>query len=189
MKKDKVYFISDAHIGGGKYIRPPCVREDALIDFLRAIRNDAECLYIVGDLFDFWFEYRSVVPAHGARVIFELYHLVQGGTRVIYLPGNHDSWLGGYLSEQVGAELPGPFCDVVHQDRRLYVTHGDIFQQHWKFALRRRVLKHPLCIALFQVVTSRYRCLSGAYCVAVFGCWHEKRDAKDRENIFAFVFY
>ena len=150
MKKDKVYFISDAHIGADTSIRPSRVREDALIDFLRAIRNDAEVLYIVGDLFDFWFEYRSVVPAHGVRVIFELYHLVQSGTRVIYLPGNHDSWLGGYLSEQVGAELPGPFCDVVHQDRRLYVTHGDIFQQNWKFELRRRVLKHPLCIALFR---------------------------------------
>ena len=150
MKKDKVYFISDAHIGGGKFIRPPRVREDALIDFLRAIRKDAECLYIVGDLFDFWFEYRSVVPAHGARVIFELYHLVQSGTRVIYLPGNHDSWLGGYLSEQVGVELPGPFCDVAHQNRRLYVTHGDIFQQNWKFELRRRILSHPLCIALFR---------------------------------------
>ena len=150
MKKDKVYFISDAHIGGGKFIRPPRVREDALIGFLRAIRKDAECLYIVGDLFDFWFEYRSVIPAHGARVIFELYHLVQSGTRVIYLPGNHDSWLGGYLSEEVGAELPGPFCDVSHQNRRLYVTHGDIFQQNWKFELRRRILSHPFCIALFR---------------------------------------
>ncbi len=77
MKKDKVYFISDAHIGAGNAIRPLHIREDALIDFLRAIRQDAEALYIVGDLFDFWFEYRSVVPAHGARVIFELYHLVQ----------------------------------------------------------------------------------------------------------------
>ena len=150
MKKDKVYFISDAHIGADTSIRPSRVREDALIDFLRAIRNDAEVLYIVGDLFDFWFEYRSVVPAHGARVIFELYHLVQSGTRVIYLPGNHDSWLGGYLSEQVGVELPGHFCDVVHQDRRLYVTHGDIFQQSWKFELRRRILNHSLCIALFR---------------------------------------
>lgn len=150
MKKDKVYFISDAHIGAGKSIRPSRVREDALIDFLRAISKDAEALYIVGDLFDFWFEYRSVVPARGARVLFELYYLIQSGTRVIYLPGNHDSWLGDYLSEQVGVELPGSFCDVSHQNRRLYVTHGDIFQQNWKFVLRRRILNHPLCIALFR---------------------------------------
>ena len=147
MKKDKVYFISDAHIGAGNAIRPLHIREDALIDFLRAIRQDAEVLYIVGDFFDFWFEYRSVVPAHGARVIFELYHLVQSGTRVIYLSGNHDRWLGSYLSKQVGVELPGVFCDIAHQNRRLYVTHGDIFQQNWNW---RRILNHPLCIALFR---------------------------------------
>ena len=110
MKKDKIYFISDAHIGAGSYIRSPRVREDALIDFLHAIHKDAECLYIVGDLFDFWFEYRSVVPAHGARVLFELYHLVQSGTRIIYLPGNHDSWLGATYQSRWGRSFPGLFA-------------------------------------------------------------------------------
>ena len=149
MPKDKIYFISDAHLGATKFNRPSRVREDALIGFLHAIRKDAESLYIVGDLFDFYFEYRSVVPAHGARILFELYHLVQSGTRVIYLPGNHDIWLGPYLSEQVGAELPGPVCDTTHQNRRIYITHGDIFRQDWKAKLTRRILHDPLCIALF----------------------------------------
>ena len=149
MPKNKIYFISDAHLGAPTCHRPPRVQEDALTGFLRAIRKDAEALYIVGDLFDFWFEYRSVIPAHGARILFELYNLVQSGTHVIYLPGNHDIWFGPYLSDQVGAELPGPSCAVAHQNRRIYVTHGDTFGQDWKMKLIRRILHNPLCIALF----------------------------------------
>lgn len=149
MSKNKIYFISDAHLGATKFNRPSHVREDALINFLRAIRKDAESLYIVGDLFDFWFEYRSVIPAHGARVIFELYNLVQSGTRVVYLPGNHDIWLGPYLSDQVGVELPGLACNTTHQNQRIHVTHGDAFEQDWKITLIRRILHNPLCIALF----------------------------------------
>jgi len=150
MSKDKVYFISDAHLGSPSSNRPPRVQEDALIDFLRTVQKDAEVLYIVGDLFDFWFEYRSVIPAHGARVLFELYNLVQSGTRVVYLPGNHDIWLGPYLSEHIGLELPGPSLDVTHQGRRLYVIHGDGFRQDWKYKLSRAILNHHLCIAIFR---------------------------------------
>jgi len=152
MSKDKVYFISDAHLGAPLPKRPLHIQEDALIDFFKAIRKDAEALYVVGDLFDFWFEYRSVIPAQGARVLFELYNLVQSGTRVIYLPGNHDIWLGSYLSQHIGVELPGPFCDVTHQNRRLYLTHGDSFRQDWKYKISRKILNHPLCIAMFRLL-------------------------------------
>ncbi len=184
MRKNKVYFISDAHLGATKSNRPPRVREDALINFLRAIQKDAGALYIVGDLFDFWFEYRSVVPAHGARVLFELYNLVQSGTRVIYMPGNHDIWLGPYLSEQVGAELPGPVCDTAHQNRRVYVTHGDIFRRDWKFNLSRRVLNNPLCIALFGYLHPDI----GAYLARIVsrfsGYGIEKQKEKNYANLY-----
>ena len=103
MSKNKIYFISDAHLGAPKSNRPPHIQEDALIDFLQCIREDAEALYIVGDLFDFWFEYHSVIPAHGARVVFELYNLIQSGVRVIYIPGNHDIWV---VQEDVNMAKP-----------------------------------------------------------------------------------
>ena len=146
----KIYFILDAHLGAPNLNRPPRVQEDAMIDFLRAIRNDAEALYIVGDLFDFWFEYRSVIPAHGARVLFELHNLNQSGVRIIYIPGNHDIWLGHYLAKQVGVELPGHEVDVTHQGQRLYLAHGDGFRNDWKFKFSRKILNHPLCITLFR---------------------------------------
>jgi UDP-2,3-diacylglucosamine hydrolase len=150
MSKNKIYFISDAHLGAPNSSRLPHIQEDALIDFFQAIREDAEALYIVGDLFDFWFEYRSVVPSHGAHVLFELHNLIQSGVRVIYIPGNHDIWLGHYLAKQVGVELPGHEVDVTHQGQRLYVAHGDGFRQDWKYKLSRKILDHPFCITLFR---------------------------------------
>ena len=150
--RNKIYFISDVHLGAPNPERSHREQEDVLIGFLRAIREDAEVLYIVGDLFDFWFEYRSVITATGARVIFELYALVQAGVRVVYLPGNHDLWPGSYFSDQVGMELPGDPVTATHQGKRLFLTHGDSFRMDWKFRLSRGVLKSPWSIRLFRLL-------------------------------------
>jgi UDP-2,3-diacylglucosamine hydrolase len=148
----KIYFLSDAHLGSSKPRRPERDQEEALIEFLRAIQADAEALYIVGDLFDFWFEYRSAVSSRAARVTCELYALVQSGVQVIYIPGNHDLWPGHYFSEQLGLELPGDPVVVTHQGKRIYVTHGDSFRTDWKFKISRFVLKHPLSVGLFRLL-------------------------------------
>jgi len=148
----KIYFISDVHLGAPGDGRSAAEHENALIGFLRRIRDDAEMLYIVGDLFDFWFEYRTAVPATGARVLFEIYALVQAGVRVVYLPGNHDIWLGPYLSEQVGVELPGGPVSVTHQGVRIFIAHGDEFRSDRTFRISRKILKTPVCIALFRLL-------------------------------------
>ena len=148
----KIYFISDVHLGAPGDGRSADAHENALIGFLRCIRDDAELLYIVGDLFDFWFEYRTAVPATGARILFEIYALVQAGVRVVYLPGNHDIWLGPYLSEQVGVELPGGPVAVTHQGVRIFIAHGDEFRSDRMFRISRRILKSPVCIALFRLL-------------------------------------
>jgi len=148
----RVYFISDVHLGTPDGPREPWEHEGAVIAFLRHIRGDAEILYIVGDLFDFWFEYRSSVLKTGARVLFELYTLVESGTRVVYVPGNHDLWLGPYLSQVVGIEtLDGP-ADVNHQGLRVLLAHGDEFRTDWRFHVSRGILKNRLCIAMFRLL-------------------------------------
>ena len=152
MPQNRIYFISDTHLGEPGTRRSAREQENALIGFLRTLRDRADMLYIVGDLFDFWFEYRTAVPNVGARVIFELYNLVQAGVRVICLPGNHDIWLGSYLQEQVGLELPGGPVTVTHQGLRFYIGHGDEFRTDWKFRLSRAILKNAICIRLFRMV-------------------------------------
>lgn len=151
MPGSAVYFIADVHLVPHPDDQQR-MREDALIAFLRHIREDAEALYIVGDLFDFWFEYRTVVPLTGGRVLFEIYRLIQDGIHVVCLPGNHDIWLGDYLREQVGMDVPEGPMEVTHQGRRLFLAHGDEFRSDWKFRLSRGILKSRFCIACFGLL-------------------------------------
>ncbi len=152
MYLNRIYFISDVHIGAPGTGHSTREREDVLIDFLRSIRHDARALYIVGDLFDFWFEYRTTIPSSGARVLFELYNLVEAGVRVIYLPGNHDLWPGEYFSGQLGVELPGGPITVTHQGLKIHIAHGDEIRTDWRFRLSRGVLKNRFCVGLFRLL-------------------------------------
>jgi len=116
----KVYFISDAHLSFSKNHA-----EKWLVSFLTSIKKDAGHLYIIGDLFDFWLEYKNVIPAAFLRILSVLLDLTQRGIKVTYLPGNHDFWLGDYLHRQVGIELADEKLDVIHQGKRIHLFHGD----------------------------------------------------------------
>lgn len=149
---DRVYFMSDAHLGVPNERRSAEDHQDALISFLRHVGDTGRELYIVGDLFDFWFEYRSSIPTTGARVLFELYALVQRGVRVVILPGNHDIWLGSYLSDQVGLEVRSNPIEIGLDGKKLFVTHGDEFNADLGFSISRMILKNSLCIRLFRLL-------------------------------------
>ncbi len=149
----KIYFISDAHLGAPNLNRPPRVQEDAMIDFLRAIRNDAEALYIVGDLFDFWFEYRSVILRQHYWVLYELSALAESGTRIVYMAGNHDFWLGSFLDEQVGIETKYGPLEVNLQDKRFFICHGDgMISKDWGYRMMRKILHNRFLIRSFQLI-------------------------------------
>ncbi len=152
MYLNRIYFISDVHIGAPDIGAGAREREDVLIDFLKSIRHGARALYIVGDLFDFWFEYRTTIPSSGARVLFELYNLVEAGVRVVYLPGNHDLWPGEYFSGQLGVELPGGPITVTHQGLKIHIAHGDEIRTDWRFRLSRGILKNRFCVGLFRLL-------------------------------------
>ena len=149
--KNRVYFISDVHIGFKENKEEP-LKQDRLIEFLRSIRNDAEALYIVGDLFDFWFEYRSVVPKAGGKVLFELYNLVNSGVRVVCIPGNHDLWLGAFISDEVGISIASNRCRVTHQGLQITLDHGDDLLGGNRYHLIKRILRNPYCISLFRLL-------------------------------------
>ncbi len=148
---DEVYFISDAHLGSRTQLGER-EKEARLCAFLRALRGRARALYIVGDFFDFWFEYRSVVPRVGGKALFELYNLTSSGTRVVYLGGNHDFWLGSYLSEEVGIRIYAEPIEVEHDGLRIFLAHGDEYSGDAKYRLLRRVLHHRFSAHLFRVL-------------------------------------
>ena len=118
------YFVSDIHLGSGDRVEQRRV-ERLFLDFLSKIEGDAESLFLVGDIFDFWFEYREVVPKGFVRVLGRLAELSDKGVRVVMLTGNHDMWVGKYLAEECGIELytkPQTFSLV---GKTLFVAHGD----------------------------------------------------------------
>ena len=147
MLSGPVYLLSDAHIGAA-----PADTERQLVGLLRQLPGDAAGLVINGDLFDFWFEWRHVVPRAGLRVIGELARLVDLGLPVTWIAGNHDCWGGEVLRRDVGLEYHvGPWR------RRLagwdtLIEHGDGLRDKEDAPYRRlrTVLRHPWAIRAYR---------------------------------------
>jgi UDP-2,3-diacylglucosamine hydrolase len=128
-------------------------KEERLIAFLRHIAQDAAWLYVVGDLFDFWFEYKQAVPARYHRVLHQLATLVQGGIRTVYVAGNHDFWLGPFLSQEIGVEVSRQPLAVEHHGLRLFVAHGDgLASKDRGYRLLKKIFRHPLSIWLYRQI-------------------------------------
>jgi len=142
-----VYLISDAHLG----VADPDA-ERLLLAFLRDIRRDAKSLVINGDLFDFWFEWKRVIPRVGYRVLAALADLADHGVRIVYVAGNHDCWGGDFLRQDVGVEyLRGPWRGEI-AGWTSHVEHGDGLrkEEDRQYRALRVVLRHPLAIWAFR---------------------------------------
>ena len=118
------YFVSDIHLGSGSVAEQRRV-ERLFLDFLTKIEGDAESLYLVGDIFDFWFEYKRVVPRGFVRVLGRLAELSDKGVKIVMLTGNHDMWVGDYLTNECGIELYTKPQTIIVADKTLFVAHGD----------------------------------------------------------------
>jgi len=120
----KIYFSSDFHLGVPDR-ESSLVREKKLVAWLKMARADAAEIFLMGDLFDFWFEYRTVIPRGYARLMGELADIADSGIPVHLFLGNHDMWAFSYLAEEVGVQLhPGPeFREF--SGSRFYLAHGD----------------------------------------------------------------
>jgi UDP-2,3-diacylglucosamine hydrolase len=147
-----VYFFSDAHLGADPFAQE-AEREQQLHDFLTSLIGRATHLYIVGDLFDFWFEYRHAIPRRHFATLAVLRQLRQAGVMITYLNGNHDFWLGPFLSRELGVVThDGPLA-AHHQGRRIWMHHGDgLLGGDLGYQLLKRVIRHPLSIGLYGLL-------------------------------------
>ena len=147
-----VYFLSDVHLGIDTE-HPSHIREQALISWLHTVKEDAIAIYIVGDLFDYWFEYKSVVPKGYFELFAAMKAIVDSGIQIFYLTGNHDLWHYGYLSNQIGIEvLTGPIIRT-YDDRKFYITHGDgIGKGDLAYKLIKGILSNRFCQRLFGTI-------------------------------------
>jgi len=147
-----VYFLSDIHLGIDTE-QPSHIREQALISWLHTVKEDATAIYIVGDLFDYWFEYKSVVPKGYFELFTTMKSIVDGGVKITYLTGNHDLWHYGYLSSHIGIQVvSGPIIET-YDSHKFYLAHGDgIGKGDVGYKLIKAILTNRFCQKLFGAI-------------------------------------
>ena len=144
----RVVLVADAHLGDAS-----AVPEAAFHEFLSAVPDLGDELLINGDLFDFWFEYRSVVPRRHFGTIARLQELRRRGVPITFVGGNHDRWGGDFLRRDIGIEYYGGQAELTIAGRRAFVAHGDgLTEQHLSARLLHRVTRHPATIGLFRAL-------------------------------------
>ena len=118
----KTYFVSDVHLG--LQVHEPEERERRFAGFLRSLPEDTEALYMLGDIWDFWYEYRDVVPKGYLRVLSALQELMDRGVKVYFFEGNHDVWTYSYFEELGMVKLTQPHL-VEIGGKTFCLGHGD----------------------------------------------------------------
>jgi len=124
LESKKIYFASDFHLGIPSH-NSSLEREKKLVRWLNFIEPDAGEIYLMGDIFDFWFEYKQVVPKGYVRLLGKLAELTDKGIPVHMFRGNHDVWAFDYLHEEAGLIIHRDAELVLHQGKKLFLAHGD----------------------------------------------------------------
>ena len=120
----KIYFISDFHLGvpNDKDSRK---REDKIVAWLNSISHDVQILYLMGDVFDYWFEYKEVVPRGYVRLLGKLAELSDAGVELHYFTGNHDMWVFDYLPKEIGLQIHRAPIQKEYNGKKFFLGHGD----------------------------------------------------------------
>lgn len=153
----RAYFISDLHLGASYMASVQREREIMLCNFLDSIADDAESLYLVGDILDYWFEYRNVVPRGYVRFFGSLARLADKGVKITWLIGNHDIWIFDYLPNEIGMRVvDGSLVEDV-LGSRFYIAHGDgCGKRTFGFRLIRSIFRNRLCQKLYAAIHPRW---------------------------------
>lgn len=150
--KTKIYFASDFHLGAPDY-NSSLVREKKIVRWLDEIKADAKELYLIGDLFDFWFEYKYTVPKGFTRLLGKLAELSDNGTQISIFTGNHDLWMKDYLVKELNAKI---YRDIEIREidgKIFYIAHGDgLGPGDMGFKMMKKVFTSPLSKWLYSRV-------------------------------------
>src|ERR1700712_4617067 len=122
--RNKLYFASDIHLGAISYATSR-EREDRLIRWLDMIKTDAAEIFLMGDVFDFWFEYKTVVPKGYIRFLGKLAELSDAGIKLWFFRGNHDMWMFDYFEQELGATIISNELEIERSGKKFFIHHGD----------------------------------------------------------------
>lgn len=127
------------------------VREQKFIRFLSLVQKDASELFLVGDVFDFWFDYKTVIPKGFTRLFGKLAELSDQGIKIHYFKGNHDMWLNGYFEEELGFTIHSDNLEIERKGFKLFIGHGDgKGPKDYKYKFLKNIFRNPFFIWLFK---------------------------------------
>ena len=148
----KIYFLSDFHLGAPDY-DTSLIREKRIVQFLDEIKKDAAIIFIVGDLFDFWYEYRTVVPKGYTRILGKLAELTDSGIQMHFFVGNHDMWMSGYFEKELNIPVYYEPKEFQWNGKKFLIGHGDGLgpgDEGYKFI--KKIFRNKFCQWLFGIL-------------------------------------
>ncbi|MDE6271550.1 MAG: UDP-2,3-diacylglucosamine diphosphatase [Muribaculaceae bacterium] len=152
----KAYFLSDTHLGAS-YFPDSRDRERRVVAFLDSIKEDASEIYLLGDILDYWYEYRYVVPRGFIRFFGKLAELSDSGIKITWIIGNHDIWIFDYIPSELGVTvIDGTYATEVLGTKML-MAHGDgVWQHNRRFRTLRSLFRNRICQFLFAGIHPRW---------------------------------
>ena len=152
----KAYFISDLHLGAN-YITDHREHEARVVGFLDTIAGDAGELYLLGDILDYWYEYKTVVPRGHVRFFGALARLADAGVKITWIVGNHDVWLFDYLRKEIGLTVLNGGTEVDVMGHRFFISHGDdVGYQKPLYRFTRVCFHNRVCQWLYASIHPRW---------------------------------
>ena len=124
MLNKKIYFASDFHLGVPSHAQS-LIREKLVCQWLDSIKADAGTIYLVGDIFDFWYEYKYTVPKGTVRLLGKIAELTDAGISVHFFVGNHDLWMKDYFVEELQVKIHYKPITKIYNKKKFYIGHGD----------------------------------------------------------------
>ena len=150
-KGKSIYFSSDNHLGAPNY-SDSLIREKLFISWLDKIKKDAQVIFLLGDLFDFWFEYYKSVPKGFTRVLGKLSELSDSGIKIYFFVGNHDYWTRDYFQKEIGMEVLKKPTEFKINNKLFFIGHGDgLGPGDFKYKFLKRIFRNPIFIFLFRI--------------------------------------
>ncbi|MCK4576473.1 UDP-2,3-diacylglucosamine diphosphatase [candidate division WOR-3 bacterium] len=176
--KDVIYCISDAHLGADDKIKEKR-KEKYLLSFLEKVKQEKADLIIGGDLFDFYFEYNSVIPRLYFDVLAKLKEIIKAGVSVWFIAGNHDFWVGPFFEKEIGVRVYKKSMKFKCFSKRIYFAHGDgLGRFDLGHLLLQLLLRQPINIFLFSLLHPN--------CAYALGRWVSKMSRqKSSKNKFS----
>ncbi len=145
----KIYFASDFHLGVPTYEKSRA-RETKIVSWLAQIQEDAQEIFLVGDIFDMWFEYKHAIPKYFTRFFGKIAELTDSGIRVVFFTGNHDMWMFDYLTKELGVEILTEKLEFELNDKSFLVAHGDgLGPGDIGYKIIKRIFRNRICQWMF----------------------------------------